>query len=39
MCDNAVDNYTHALGSPPDCIRPKKMCDKDVNTYSSTICS
>ena len=36
MCDKAVDNYPQEL-FVPDCYMTQKMCDKAVNTHSSTI--
>ena len=36
MCDKAVDNYPQVL-FVPDCYMTQKICDKAVNTHSSTI--
>ena len=33
-CNNAVDNYPHALEFVPECYKTPKMCDTyTVNTY------
>ena len=37
MCNQAVDNYVHALEFVPECYKTQEMCDKAVNTYPSTI--
>ena len=34
MCDNAVDNYAHALESVPDFYKTQKICNKAVS-YSA----
>ena len=31
MCNQAVDNYAHALEFVPECYKTQKMCDKAVN--------
>ena len=33
MCNQAVDNYTHALKFVPYCYKAQEMCDKVANTY------
>ena len=33
MCNEAVDNYAHALEFVPDCYKTQKMCNKAVNTF------
>ena len=33
MCNQAVDNYTHALKFVPYCYKTQEMCDKVANTY------
>ena len=37
MCNKAVDNYPHALEFVPEYFMSQEMCDKVVNTRSSTI--
>ena len=37
MCNKAVDNYPHALEFVPECFVTKKMYDRAINTYPSTI--
>ena len=37
MCNEAVENYLHALEFVPECYKTQNMCDKAVNTYPATI--
>ena len=37
MCNEAVENYPHALEFVPECYKAQNMCDKAVNTYPTTI--
>ena len=37
MCNQAVNNYVHALEFVSECCRTCKICDKAVNTYLSRI--
>ena len=37
MCDNAVDNYAHTLGSVPDCYKTQKSCQ--YLSFCNTFCS
>ena len=37
MCNQAVDNYAHALEFVLDSNKTQKMCNKSVSTYPSTI--
>ena len=41
MCDQAVDNYSHALRFVLDCFKTQKMCNKAVGTcpYSNNLWS
>ena len=32
LCNKAVDDYAHVLGSVPDCYKTQKICDKAANT-------
>ena len=33
MCNQAVDNYAHALEFVPELYKTQEMCDKAANTY------
>ena len=33
MCNKAVDNYAHTLGSVLDCYKTQNMRDKAASTY------
>ena len=37
MCNNAVDNYTHALEFAPDWYTTQEVCIKAVDSYPCTI--
>ena len=37
ICDEAVDNYSHALQFVSNCYMIQNMCDKAVNTYHSKV--
>ena len=37
MCNNAVDNYIHALEFAPNWYTTQKVCIKAVDSYPSTI--
>lgn len=37
MCDKAVDNYGHVMEIFPDYFVTRKMCNKSVKIYPSTI--
>ena len=37
MPDKAVYNYPHALEFLPECYKTQKICNKAVDTYTSTI--
>ena len=37
MSNEAVDNYSDALGSVPDCYRIQNMWSKAVSTFTSTV--
>ena len=33
LCNKAVDDYAHVLGSVPDCYKIQKMCNKAASTF------
>ena len=37
MCNEAIDDYVHALKFVPDCFKTQKMGNKAVNTDPSTL--
>ena len=37
ICNEATDNYLHALEFVSECYKTQEMCDKVVNIHSSTI--
>ena len=37
ISNKAVDNYPHASEFVPECYKTQEMCDKVLNTHSSTI--
>ena len=37
LCNQAADNYVHALEFVPKCYKTQEICNKATNAYPSTI--
>ena len=37
MCNNTVNNYSHALEFVTECYETQKICDKEVDTHPTAI--